>query len=198
MCYFWSLLDKEAKHQNWCNFSRVVTSLPRTRPQSVSNSGLKCTESLRFQVLCRKKKTSYIHEKGDALTVLFIISPRSVHWKQNLLNCCEFVIEDAILSTSALLKASWIDEISEYVHLPLRELEQNKLAIYLYLIGNVELWVNPIRSEGFNLHLYPFMSDCGHCCFTVFARKDIEAIFISLVHSQEFWICTDSWAVNVN
>jgi len=84
------------------------------------------------------------------------------------------------------------------VRLQLREVEQNELAIYLYLTGNVVLLISPIQSEGFHLQLYPFISDCGHCCFTVFVRKDIEAIFISLVHLEEPWICTDSWAVNVN
>lgn len=111
---------------------------------------------------------------------------------KNLLNCCKFVTEDARLSISASLKAfsGWMDKVSEYVHLYLREVGCNVLAVYL--TGNTMLLINLILSKGFDLQLYFFISDCDHCCFAVlFVRKDTETIFISLDHLQEPWICSD-------
>lgn len=165
--------------------STVVASRTGSRPQIVSTSGLKCTGSLRFQVLCRQKPF-YVPKWGDALTEL------TFHlYFENLLNCCKFVTEDATLSISALLKAfsGWMDKISEYVHLYLREVDCYALAVYL--TGNTMLLINPILSKGFDFQLYSFISDCDHCCFAVlFVSKDTETIVISLDHLQEPWICS--------
>lgn len=167
--------------------STVVASRMGSRPQIVSTTGLKCTRLPRFQVLCRQKPfyvPSEVMLSQRCLTFHLYI--------YNLLNCCKFVTEDARLRISALLKAflGWMEKVSEYVHLYLREVDCNALAVYL--TGNTTLLINLILSKGFDLQLYSFISDCDHCSFAVlFVRKDTETIFISLDHLQEPWICSD-------